>query len=79
MLDGEEKISGPRRGRDLQIVERSFRWWGRHWYVVQTRARALLLVCSCFHAYTLHAICLGFYHSNASLLSILSALLSSAA
>ena len=36
MLDGEEKISGPRRGRDLQIVERSFRWCGRHWYVVQT-------------------------------------------
>lgn len=79
MLDGEEKISGPRRGRDLQIVERSFRWWGRHWYVVQTRARALLLVCGCFHAYTLHALCLGFYQSNASLLSILSALLSSAA
>lgn len=71
-------MSSRRRGRDLQIVERSFRWWDTHWQVVQMRSRILLVVLSAIHVFTFQQLCRGFYSHDFNLISISSALLSSA-
>ena len=77
-MDEEEKVSGRRRGRDLQIVERSFRWWDTHWQVIQLRTRILLVVLSAIHMYTFQQLCRGFYSHDFNFTSIGSALVSSA-
>ena len=59
------------------VVERRLRRWGRHWYLTQTRARVLLCVFTCAQHYTQHLP--GFYFKDFNPLTIVSALLTSAA